>query len=123
MPLRRHQTAKPLGRRLVAEHTQGVTRNSEAAQVLGRIMMLPIAVLREILNYLDTKLLDCAADALLYPQPLYVGFRHWTGTQRMQNSIRLRRRLGQTGWQIRHRDFEYLDSENDNGYENNWWQE
>ena len=119
LTLRRRQSAKPLGRRLVAEHTQGVTRNSEAAQVLGRIMMLPIAVLREILNYLDTKLLD--HDASVFD--IAVGFRHWTGTQRMQNSIRLRRRLGQTGWQIRHRDFEYLDSENDNGYENNWWQE
>ena len=76
MPLRRHQTAKPLGRRVVAEHTQGVTRNSEAAQVLGRIMMLPIAVLREILNYLDTKLLD--HDASVFD--IAVGFRHWTGT-------------------------------------------
>jgi len=57
MPLRRHQTAKPLGRRLVAERTQGVTRNSHllipVAQVLGRILMLPIAVLREILRHLD----------------------------------------------------------------------
>ena len=122
LTLRRHQSAKPLGRRLVAEHTQGVTRNSEIAQVLGRMLTLPIAVLREILNYLDTKLLKRDDDALLYPAQV-VGFRHWTGTQRMQNSIRLRRRLGQTGWQIRHRDFEYLDSENDNGYENNWWQE
>ena len=92
MPLRRHQTAKPLGRRLVAERTQGVTRNSEAAQVLGRIMMLPIAVLREILRHLDTKVI------IWDPQPhnLFGGPRcTWTGTQRMRNRLNLRRRMGQ----------------------------
>ena len=91
MPLRRHQTAKPLGRRLVAERTQGVTRNSEAAQVLGRIMMLPIVVLRKILRYFDTKLI-VMHDDVDWEQG------QWTGTQRMRNSARLRRRVGQTGW-------------------------
>ena len=88
------------------------------------VIMLPVDLLREILKHLDTKLLDMHADTQ-WPAPAHVpgARRPWTGTQRMQNSIRLRRRLGQTGWQIRHRDFEYLDSENDNGYENNWWQE
>ena len=88
LTLRRHQSAKPLGRRLVAEHTQGVTRNSEIAQVLGRMLTLPIAVLREILNYLDTK--------LIVESPWGVWdlvHRRWTGTQRMRNKARLRRRV------------------------------
>ena len=88
LTLRRHQSGKPLGRRLVAERTQGVTRNSEIAQVLGRMLTLPIAVLREILNYLDTK--------LIVELPWGVGettHRRWTGTQRMRNKARLRRRV------------------------------
>ena len=91
LTLRRRQSAKPLGRRLVAERTQGVTRNSEIAQVLGRMLTLPIAVLREILRFLDTKLI-VMHDDVDWEQG------QWTGTQRMRNRARLRRRVGQTGW-------------------------
>ena len=81
----------PLRRRLVSEETMDITMNSEVAQVLGRILMLPLAVLKEILKYLDTK--------LLYHKPwvgMGAGFwvGEWTGTQRMQNSLQLRRRVG-----------------------------
>ena len=77
-----------MGRRVVSEDTQGVTRNSEAAQVLGRIMMLPIVVLREILRHLDTKLIP-EADRGVWDQM----HRRWTGTQPMRNKARLRRRV------------------------------
>ena len=97
LTLRRHQSAKPLGRRLVAERTQGVTRNSEIAQVLGRMLTLPIAVLREILRHLDTKLLTHDIYSEHGPNS-QIPFMTWTGTQRMQNRARLRRRVGQTGY-------------------------
>ena len=94
LTLRRHQSAKPLGRRLVAERTQGVTRNSEIAQVLGRMLTLPIAVLREILQYLDTKAI------ISEPRPVYAWVKMWSGTWRMINSLRLRRRMGQESHDI-----------------------
>ena len=50
--------------------------------------MLPVEILREILNYLDTK--------LIVELPWGVGettHRTWTGTQRMRNKARLRRRV------------------------------
>ena len=55
--------------------------------------MLPIEMLREILRYLDnhTKLIVMRDD-------VDWELDHWTGTQRMRNSARLRRRVGQTGW-------------------------
>ena len=92
LTLRRRQSAKPLGRRLVAERTQGVTRNSEMAQVLGRMLTLPIAVLREILQYLDTKVI------ISEPRPVYAWVKMWSGTWRMINSLRLRRRMGQESY-------------------------
>ena len=109
MPLRRHQSAKPLGRRLVAEHTQGVTRNSEVAQVLGRILMLPIAVLREILQHLDTKALPYKGYWIGHTVLPGINRFEWTGTRRMRNKARLRRRLGQTGWTAYDSAFENLD--------------
>ena len=55
--------------------------------------MLPIEMLREILRYLDnhTKLIVMRDD-------VDWELDHWTGTQRMQNRARLRRRVGQTGY-------------------------
>ena len=52
------------------------------------VIMLPVEILREILNYLDTK--------LIVELPWGVGettHRTWTGTQRMRNKARLRRRV------------------------------
>ena len=52
------------------------------------VIMLPVEILREILNYLDTK--------LIVELPWGVGettHRRWTGTQRMRNKARLRRRV------------------------------
>ena len=89
LTLRRRQSAKPLGRRLVAERTQGVTRNSEIAQVLGRMLTLPIAVLREILQHLDTKVLRWTYRSMYHNSQIGT----WTGTQRMRNKARLRRRV------------------------------
>ena len=105
LTLRRHQSAKPLGRRLVAERTQGVTRNSEIAQVLGRMLTLPIAVLREILQHLDTKVLRWTYRSMYHNSQIGT----WTGTQRMQNKARLRRRVGQTGWTSYPSTFENLE--------------
>ena len=62
--------------------------NSEVAQVLGRILMLPLAITKEILKHLDTKLLTHGPNS-------QIPFMTWTGTQRMQNRARLRRRMGQ----------------------------
>ena len=67
------------------------------AQVLGRMLTLPIAVLREILRHLDTKVI------IWDPQPhnLFGGPRGtWSGTWRMINSLRLRRRMGQESHDI-----------------------
>ena len=52
------------------------------------VIMLPVEILREILNYLDTKLIT-EADHGVWDQM----HRTWTGTQRMQNGARLRRRV------------------------------
>ena len=52
------------------------------------VIMLPVEILREILNYLDTK--------LIVELPWGVGettHRTWTGTQRIRNKARLRRRV------------------------------
>ena len=117
LTLRRHQSAKPLGRRLVAERTQGVTRNSEIAQVLGRMLTLPIAVLREILQHLDTKVLRWAPRTMDGWTTGQYRLGTWTGTQRMQNRARLRRRVGQTGWTSYHSTFENLELTNQ---ENLW---
>ena len=57
------------------------------------VIMLPVEILREILKYLDTKLLTRKVFGL-WPQ---WAFGQWAGTQRMRNSARLRRRVGQTG--------------------------
>ena len=64
------------------------------AQVLGRILMLPIAVLREILQYLDTKVI------ISEPRFVYAWVKMWSGTWRMINSLRLRRRMGQESHDI-----------------------
>ena len=117
LTLRRHQSAKPLGRRLVAERTQGVTRNSEIAQVLGRMLTLPIAVLREILQHLDTKVLRWAPRTMDGWATGQYALGTWTGTQRMQNKARLRRRVGQTGWTSYPSTFENLELTNQ---ENLW---
>ena len=113
LTLRRRQSAKPLGRRLVAERTQGVTRNSHllmpVAQVLGRILMLPIAVLREILQHLDTKALPYKGYWIGHTVLPGINRGEWTGTRRMRNKARLRRRLGQTGWTAYDSAFENLD--------------
>ena len=81
----------PLRRRLVSEETMDIIINSEVAQVLGRILMLPLAITKEILKHLDTKLLTHGPNS-------QIPFMTWTGTQRMQNRARLRRSLGQTGY-------------------------
>ena len=84
----------PLRRRLVSEETMDIIINSEVAQVLGRILMLPLAITKEILKHLDTKLLthDIYSD---HGPNSQIPFMTWTGTQRMQNRARLRRRMGQ----------------------------
>ena len=56
----------------MSEETLGVTRNSEVAQVLGRILMLPIAVLREILRHLDTKVIIWDQPGLPKPAMLFI---------------------------------------------------
>ena len=55
------------------------------------VIMLPIEMLREILRYLDnhTKLIIWDRRSVDWV------LDHWTGTQRMQNRARLRRRVGQ----------------------------
>ena len=65
------------------------------AQVLSRILMLPIAVLREILRHLDTKV-------IIWDQSVLIGGPRgtWSGTWRMINSLRLRRRMGQESHDI-----------------------
>ena len=91
----------PLRRRLVSEETTvinsgGLIINSEVAQEVGRLLMLPLSILKEILKHLDTKqIIGSWASALDRPSL----DRAWTGTQRMQNRASLRRRVGQTGWQ------------------------
>ena len=52
------------------------------------VIMLPVEILREILNYLDTKLIP-EADRGVWDSM----HRTWTGTQRMRNKARLRRRV------------------------------
>ena len=47
----------PLRRRLVSEETtvinsDGLIINSEVAQVVGRLLMLPLSILKEILKHL-----------------------------------------------------------------------
>ena len=69
------------------------------------VIMLPVEILREILKYLDTKLLTRKVFGL-WPQ---WAFRHWAGTQRMRNSLTLRRRVGQTGRSIHCQVFENLE--------------
>ena len=56
--------------------------------------MLPLAITKEILKHLDTKLLthDIYSD---HDPNSQIPFMTWTGTQRMQNRARLRRRMGQ----------------------------
>ena len=61
------------------------------------VIMLPVEILREILSYLDTKLLTHDIYSVHGPNS-QIPFMQWTGTQRMQNRARLRRSLGQTGW-------------------------
>ena len=52
------------------------------------VIMLPVEILREILNYLDTKLI------VELPWGVWDQMhRTWTGTQRMRNKARLRRRV------------------------------
>ena len=53
------------------------------------VIMLPVEILREILSYLDTKLIVMQDD-------VDWDRGQWTGTQRMRNRIQLRRRMGQT---------------------------
>ena len=96
-------------RRRHGDRALGVTRNSKAAQVLGRILMLPIAVLREILQHLDTKALPYKSPWIGYDVIPGVNRGEWTGTRRMRNKARLRRRLGQTGWTANASAFENLD--------------
>ena len=84
----------PLRRRLVSEETMDIIINSEVAQVLGRILMLPLAITKEILKHLDTKLLTHDIYSEHGPNS-QIPFMTWTGTQRMQNRARLRRRMGQ----------------------------
>ena len=72
-------------------------RNLPVSRAALAVIMLPVDLLREILKHLDTKLLH------IYPFPTAGHVpgkvsRPWTGTQRMQNSARLRRRVGQTGY-------------------------
>ena len=55
------------------------------------VIMLPVEILREILRYLDTKLIVMQDD-------VDWDRGHWAGTRRMQNRARLRRRVGQTGY-------------------------
>ena len=69
------------------------------------VIMLPVEILREILKYLDTKLLTRKVFGL-WPQ---WAFGHWAGTQRMRNSLTLRRRVGQTGRSIHCQVFENLE--------------
>ena len=98
----------PLRRRLVSEETMDIIINSEVAQVLGRILMLPLAITKEILKHLDTKLLthDIYSD---HGPNSQIPFMTWTGTQRMQNRARLRRRMGQRGWHLTLPIYQILD--------------
>ena len=55
------------------------------------VIMLPVEILREILSYLDTKLIVMQDD-------IDWDRGHWAGTRRMRHSLQIRRRLGQTEW-------------------------
>ena len=59
------------------------------------VIMLPVEILREILKYLDTKLLTRKVFGL-WPQ---WAFRHWAGTQRMvRRNLRVHRRTVFREW-------------------------
>ena len=101
----------PLRRRLVSEETtvinsDGLIINSEVAQVVGRLLMLPLSILKEILKHLDTKQIIFTRTSSLDRTRVD---RAWTGTQRMQNRASLRRRVGQTGWQSTQEIYANLD--------------
>ena len=67
------------------------------------VIMLPVEILRIILNYLDTKLLTRKVFGLWPPH----FFGHWAGTRRMRHSLQIRRRLGQTEWSAYDDDIVY----------------
>ena len=64
------------------------------------VIMLPVEILREILNYLDTKLLHYDKDNLLSEWNYRWVYGEWSGTGRMRNSLQIRRRVGQTEFQL-----------------------
>ena len=64
------------------------------------VIMLPVEILREILKYLDTKLI-----VMHWPGQVHQG--QWAGTRRMRHSLQIRRRLGQTEWSAYDDDIVY----------------